>query len=206
MTFQPIKMEVTQTVTNAVTKESKRERVGDVTIFVPLVSGLKTAVQASVEGKPAVTDEGLPVYEADMDNWLQNAILSQVKAQARNKLVPKTIELKDGATIATDWAGLTAESVGGGAVHLALIREVKALFAQWVATLGKSKGAIEKITGAFNNLDVLRVADATSKEKIAQYVSDFADSLDEETQAKYSKYILRVVDVATSEAIEADDF
>lgn len=205
MTFQAISMEVTKTVTKGTTRT--REAVGNVQIFVPLLASLGiTAEQAQADGKPAVTEDGLPIYTSDAHNWLQNAILAQVKAQARNKLVPSTITLKDGQTIATDWAGLTAESVGGGAVHLANIREVKALFASWVAKLGKSAGAVAKIVGAFNNPEALKVADTVSKGKIAQYVTDFAETLSEEEQAKYSKYIVKLIDIATGDEIEADDF
>lgn len=205
MTFQQVKMEVTSTVSK--NGQNTRERLGDVIIHVPLVSDLVSeAKQAVVDGKPAFTDDGLPVYERDQDNWLQTAIVAQVKAQARNKLVPKTLDLRDGATIATDWEGLTAENVGGGAIHLQLIREVKALFSAWVGTLGKSQGAQAKIVGAFNNLEVLKVADAVSKDKILGYVSDFVETLSADDQAKYNKYLTKVAEVATSEAIEADDF
>lgn len=198
-------MEVTKTVTQG-TKKS-RELVGSVDIHVPLLVALGiTAEQAMIDNKPALTDDGLPVYTKDEHNWLQNSILAQVKAQARNKLVSGTITLKDGQAIATDWAGLTAESVGGGAVHLANIREVKALFASWVAKLGKSAGAQTKIVGAFNNPEALKVADTASKGKIAQYVTDFAETLSEEEQAKYTKYIVKIIDIATSDEIEADDF
>lgn len=200
-------MEVTQSITNPVTKVTTREKVGEVIIHVPLVHDLiKEAVPTVVDGKPVFSDEGLPVYDDDKYNWIQAAIFAQVKAQARNKLVSKTAELKDGASIATDWEGLTAETAGGGAIHLQLVREVKALFAQWVATLGKTQGAVTKILGGFNDPKVLLVADSESKAKILGYVSDFVDTLDAETVQKYNKYLTKVTEAASSAEIEADDF
>jgi hypothetical protein len=205
MTFQAINMDVTKSV--VVNGETTREKIGTVVIHVPVVHDLVVeAVQSTLEGKPAFTDDGLPVYEKDEHNWLQSAIYAQVKAQARNKLVSKTATLKDGATIATDWAGLTAESAGGGAIHLQLVREVKGLFSAWVASLGKSQGAQAKITGAFNDLNVLKSADKVSKDKILGYLADFIDTLDDATQVKYNKYLTKVAETATADEIEADDF
>lgn len=206
MTFQSINMEVTKSVT--VAGKTTREKVGTVEIYVPLVSELiTTAVQAlDTDKKPLLTDDGLPVYTDENLNWLQEAILASVKANARNKLVAKTADLKQGASIPTDWASLTAESVGGGAVHLVAIREVKVLFAKWFASLGKSQKAKEIAISLFNSVDALTHSDAVVKGKIAEYVGAFVDTLTDEETAKYSRYLDKVADAATSEAVEADDF
>ncbi len=204
MTFLTIKMDVTKT--NQATKE--REPVGAVEIFVPSVAELVAdAVQASdKDNKPLFDDEGLPVFTETKYNWLQSAIHSQVKAQARNKLVGGTIDLKAGAQIAVDWAGLTAINTGGGAEHLAAIREVKALFSKWVAGLGKSKQAFTNITDFFNKPDTLKVAKATNKEKMVGYLSDFVDTLTDAEAAKYANYLEKVESAATSEEVDAEDF
>lgn len=206
MTFLTVKMEVTKTVsTNG---KNERELVGNVDIHVPSIAELvPTAVQAvDKDNKPLVDDDGLPVYTETSLNWLQSAIHAQVKAQARNKLKPGTIELKDGAEIATDWAGLTAVNTGGGAEHLALIREVKALFAKWAAGLGKSKLAFDNMTNLFNKPDALSVAKATTKEKMVGYLGEFVDSLTDADAAKYASYLEKVEASATGEATEAEDF
>lgn len=206
MTFTSISMEVTKSVT--VSGKTTREKVGAVDIYVPLVSELiPTAVQAlDTDKKPLLNDDGLPVYTDDNLNWLQDAIYASIKANARNKLVKSTADLKQGASIPTDWASLTAESVGGGAVHLVAIREVKALFAKWFASLGKSQKAQEIAISLFNSVDALTHSDAVVKGKIAEYVGEFVDTLPDEETAKYSRYLDKVADAATSEAVEADDF
>ena len=205
MTFLTVKMEVTKTV--SVNGTNERQKVGEVDIYVPSVAELVAdAVQAMKDNKPETDEEGLPVYTETKYNWLQSAIHAQVKAQARNKLKPSTIELKDGATIATDWEALTAVNTGGGAEHLALIREIKAIFAKWVASLGKSKAAYTNITDFFNDPKTLRVAKATNKEKMAGYLSEFLDTLTDADAAKYSSYLEKVEAAATGEEAEAEDF
>lgn len=206
LAFLAINMEVTQSITKD--GKASREKVGDVTIYVPSVSELVAdAVQATdKEGKALTNDDGLPVFTDDKHNWLQNAIYASVKASARNKLVPKTTNLKDGQAIATDWATLTAEAVGTGAVHLTLAREVKALFAKYMATLGKSAKAQEIATNLFNNLDVLAHSDDVTKGKLLDYFASFSETLTAEEVEKYSRHLTKVMDTAQAEAIEADDF
>lgn len=206
MAFQTVKMEVTKTI-NANGK-NERELVGSVDIYVPTLAELvPTAVQAvDKDNKPLFDDDGLPVYTETSLNWVQSAIYAQTKAQARNKLKPSTIDLKDGAKIAETWEELTAVNVGGGAEHLALIREVKALFAKWASGLGKSKQAYDNMTDYFNSPKTLEVAKATVKEKMVSYLSDFVDTLTDADAAKYSSYLEKVEASATGEAQEAEDF
>ena len=207
MTFSAIKMEVTQSVTIA--GKTKREPVGEVTIFVPTLFNListAVAVMDSKTGKELLTDEGLPVYTDDSLNFIQSSILASVKASARNKLTPKTANLKDGLSIATTWAELTAESAGNNGVHLVIIREVKDLFAKFVATLGKTATVQANITKAFNNAELLASSSADVKGKLLNYISDFVDTLNEEAQTKYNKYLTKIAEAASSEEISAEDY
>lgn len=205
MTFTTVKMEVSKT--NKAT--GKREPLGFVDIFVPTLAdaGIKDAVQAVDEKKaPLFDDDGLPVYTADEHNWLQNSILAQVKSQARNRIVPQSLSLKDGAKIATNWEELTAESTGAGnPAALIANRELKGLFGAWVASLGKSAQAQTLITTLFGNRDALRSQDATTKDKMAAYVADFATTLSAEALTKYEKGIQTVLDICETTA-EAEDF
>lgn len=112
--------------------DNKYSKVGDVTIHVPTLACFNIqAEQAKDKEGALLVDDGLPVYTTDEANWLQGAILAQVKAQARNKLVSGSAELKPGAKIATNFAELTAEGdrAGNGAA-LQAIRELKTLFAK----------------------------------------------------------------------------
>lgn len=187
--------------------DNKYSKVGDVTIHVPTLACFNIqAEQAKDKEGALLVDDGLPVYTTDEANWLQGAILAQVKAQARNKLVSGSAELKPGAKIATNFAELTAEGdrAGNGAA-LQAIRELKTLFAKWVAGLGKSAAAQALLNGLFGNKQALAVQAVDNKNKMAQYVADFAESLAPEALESGQKYLQSLLDVCSTSA-DASDF
>ena len=187
--------------------DNKYVKVGDVTIHVPTLASFGiTAEQAKDKEGALLIDDGLPVYITDEANWLQGAILAQVKAQARNKLVSGSADLKPGAKIATNFAELTAEGdrAGNGAA-LQAIRELKTLFAKWVAGLGKSAAAQALLNGLFGNKQALAVQAVDNKNKMAQYVADFAESLAPEALESGQKYLQSLLDVCSTSA-DASDF
>lgn len=199
--FSAVQIEVNKKVSG------KYEKVGAVNIFVPLLAafGLSAASAVDKEGK-ALIEDGLPVYQTEEANWLQGAILAQVKAQARNKLVSGTANLKDGAKIAENFAELCAEGdrAGNGAA-LQAIRDLKALFAKWVASLGKSAAAQSLLIGLFGNKQALAIQTDDNKAKMQQYVTDFAESLTEDQLTVGSKYLNSLLEVCST-TIDADDF
>lgn len=200
-----------QQVTMEVNKKgagNKYEKVGEVNIFVPLLAELfPDSVKQSVDkdGK-AVVEDGLPVYEDDKHNWVQGAIFAAIKAQARNKLKPSTAQLKDNQKIAETWEEITAEGerVGNGEA-LKLVAEAKKAFAAYVAGLGKSASAQQMLNMLFSNKQALALQSEANKQKMQNYVTEFATSLDEATMTKYEKYITSILS-ACEVAAEADDF
>lgn len=202
--MQAIQMEVNK---KNPSNNGKYEKVGEVTIFVPLLSEVFPEVKISKDkdGKDVVED-GLPVYEDEKHNYLQGAIFAAVKAQARNKLKPGTATLKDGQAIAQDWAALTAEGErGGNGEALAIVREAKAAFAEFVKTLGKSANAQQTLNLLFSNKQALSLQSAENKAKMEAYITDFAGSLNEQQMARFEKYITSVAE-ACAVTTEADDF
>lgn len=200
-TMQELKIEVNKKVAG------KYSPVGEIAIFVPLLHGVfAEAVIAKDKDGNDIYEDGLPVYADDRHIFIQDAITAAVKANARNKLVSGTATLKDGAVIATDWAALTAESGRtGNPDALAAIREVKADFRAWAATLGKSAAAQQTMVTFFEKPDALRLQSEVHKQKIADYVGAFAETLDEAKLARYSKYLEKIAAVCEV-ATEIDDF
>lgn len=178
----------------------KFAKQGEVAITVPTLEDILPFITSKVTGE----EDGLPVYEAVEANWVQGAILAMVKAQARNKLVSGTATLKDGLTIATDWASLVAEGVRGGGEALAIAREAKAAFADWMAKQGKSEAATNAVVALFSNKTALTLQSATNKGKVKAYVESFAESLDEAALERLGKPIEGVL--ASCEATEEADF
>lgn len=200
--FAVLSIEVNKKVNNKFTK------VGEVAIYCPTLEDAKLegAERQKDEKGDEVFEDGLPVYKDKAHNWIQGAILAQVKAQARNKLVSGTATLKDGQAIATDWDTLTAEGErGGNGDALAVVREVKAAFAKHVATLGKSAKAQETLTTLFGSKQSLALQSPENKAKMEQYVGDFAATLDEASLTRYMKY-LEGINAACANSEEVDDF
>lgn len=190
----------------------KYVEVGKVTIHVPTLAELvgRTFEQATDEkGALLVDDDGIPVYKDDIDNYVQNALVQAVKSKARNSLVSGTATLKDGKTIPTNWAELTAESLGGGnPAALTAIRELKAAFNDWVVGQKKSAGATQLLTTLFNNKAALESQSTDNKGKMTAYITQFASTLPEdfETTNQYgARYLQALLDIAES-TDEAEDF
>lgn len=199
--FNQIQIEVNKKV------NGKYEKVGEQTIHVPVLHSVFPELKIAKDKDGAdITEDGLPVYEKDEANYIQGAILAAVKAQARNKFVPGTATLKPGNVIATDWPSLMAEGERvGNPEALAAIREAKADFAAWVATLGKSAGAQATLTTLFNNRQALSLQSEENKTKMAKYVEDFAGSLEAAKLERYMKY-MATLEEACKVSTEVDDF
>ena len=204
--FQSLQMEVNKKVVKA--GKAEYSKVGDVVYYVPLLSAFSIATeQAKDEKGQLVTDEeGIPCYTDEKLNWLQGSIVAACKAAARNRLQPGTATLKDGVKIAATFEELlaAADRSNSGAALVA-IRELKNRFGEWVATLGKSAAAQQTLKTLFNAKDSLALQSETNRDKMAQYVSDFAATLDEATLAKSERYLQGLLDACAAN-VDADDF
>ena len=164
-----------------------RKEIGKVDIFTPsLTEVAKIIVDAKEIGKDE--KDGLPVYESQEANWVFSAIHNAVKMAARNKLdtTNGAIRVKDGLSIADNMADLTEEGRRGGTGEgLAIVREAKAAFSDWVATLGKSEATANFITTMFSNRAALATQPAHVKEKMLTYVTDFAAQLADEQLERF---------------------
>lgn len=178
-------------------ENGKFVKKGEVTITVPTLADVIPFVTSEVKKDDKgqeVYEDGLPVYEDDKANWLQSAMLASIKAQARNKLVSGTATLKEGLTIPEDWDGILAEGVRGGGEALAIAREAKAAFAEWMSKQGKSEAATQTVVTLFSNKQALALQSAVNKGKIKAYVEAFAESLDETQLERFDKPVQAVLD------------
>jgi len=167
MSNTPMSLSLTMSVTRS--EGNKRVPVGDVNVPVPHLKDFGLDVEAK-----STDDEGMPVFESNELNWLQNSIKNATLANARNKLVPKTTDLRPGASIPQTLEELTEPSLGGGNPEvLKAIAHTKALFKEYVATLGKSAKVSALLTEGFGSTKALGMQPANVRERIAGYVEDF---------------------------------
>lgn len=204
--FQSVQIEVNKK--EKVAGKNEYKKVGDAVIFVPLLKAFGIEAKPAIDDKQAaiLDDDGLPVYDDDKLNWLQGSIVAAVKAMARNRLKPGTAELKDGLKIAETFEELlaAADRSNSGAALVA-IRELKNLFGEWVAKLGKSAAAQQTLKTLFNSKESLALQSEVNRTKMAQYISDFAETLEEERLAKSEKFLQGLLDACAAN-VDADDF
>jgi hypothetical protein len=171
-------------------------------VYYPTVEEINGFCASAKEVK--VDDDGIPEYSSAEANWIQTAILSYAKANARNKLVSGTIELKDGLKIPETWEEFTAET-GRSGEALAILREAKADFAEWISKQGKSEAATKVIVTLFNNRAALDLQSAGNKGKMLSYVESFAESLSPEKLERLQRPIESVMEAcAASEAFSME--
>lgn len=201
-----VKMAVS--VTEGTGDNRKRKEIGTVQVFTPEMSEIaKIAVSAKETGKDET--DGLPVFDSQEANWLFSAVYNAVKMAARNKLENKSISLKEGLSIAETMEALTEEGQrGGGGEGLAILREVKAAFGSWVATLGKSEATASYIITMFTNRAALATQIKSVKEKMSKYVEEFATTLTDEQIDRFSRPLeaIAAACMTPSTAEEAQDF
>lgn len=187
-------------------ENGKFNKVGEQIIFVPLLADIIQYVTSPIkkDDKGAeVFEDGIPVYEADQANWVQGAMLAAVKAQARNKLQPGTANLKDGNKIAETWEELCAEGVRDGS-GLALAREFKAKFAEWVGKQGMSEAASNTLVSLVSNKQALVLQTQNTKDRVKARLEQFAESLDETALEKFMRPLTAATEACASELADAD--
>ena len=170
------------------------EKQGEVQVWYPLLNELGLTVEAD-----KTDDEGFPVYSDDKVQYVFDAVLAAVKAQARNKLVSGTATLKAGLSIAASVEELLESGGGNRGQALAIIREFQTAFKNWLPSTGKS-AAVQSLALTYcKNREALALADEGRKAKFGVYLTDFASQLSAEDAAKFSRPLM-----ALQEAIETE--
>ena len=186
--MQSYKMEVSKKENGAYVKQ------GDIEIFYPLLSEL------GIDIAPTKNDEeGFPIYSDEKVQYVFDAVLAAVKAQARNRLVSGTATLKPGLTIASTVEELL-ESGGNKGDALAAVREFLAAFKAWLPKTGKSEKVQAAVYELARNKASVALQSDDKKQKFAVYLSGFAETLTAEQVARFSRPLL-----ALNEACEAGD-
>lgn len=186
--MQSYNMEVSKKIDGAYVAQGKIE------VFYPTLNELGLTVESTKND-----EEGFPVYADEKVQYVFDAVLAAVKAQARNKLVSGTATLKAGLSIASTIEELL-ESGGNKGDALAANREFLAAFKAWLPTTGKSEKVQAAVYELARNRASVAMQPDDKKSKFAVYLSDFAETLDAEKAARFTRPL-----VALNDACEAGD-
>jgi len=185
--------------------EYEYSEIGKMPIPVPTLAAFSIDAVTRARTDEDGDDDGLPLYADANLQWNFDAVVAACKAQARNKYVSGTADLKEGQSIASTFEELiaTGERVGNK-VFMQMLKEAGNSFASWFAGLGKSAPASAMAITLFRKKDALGLQPANIKEKMAGYVSQFAEQLEPADADRYSKYLLSVAEAC--QTATADDF
>lgn len=212
--MQVFKMDVSKTIAVKGGK-NYREKVGDVEVTTPTLEDIAGIVATAKIDSEAMAKEkkdnpdydGLPIYTDPKADWIFGAIVAMVKANARNKLQPGSVELKSAENpIPTDWDGILATGTRGPNAALAILREVKALWAEFVAKLGKTEATTAMLILYFNNKQALLAQPLENRQKMLGYITDFVGTLSEDDAEKYQRPLDAIIAACNEGIATGNDF
>ena len=197
-------MMLTQPVTATKAGSKTRVKVGEFTVIVPTLSRLMTDLaDAKVTG---TDDDGLPTYDSNLANWVQRAVNALSKAEARNKLVTGSADLKAGAKIPTTLAELV-EPAAGGNTALAELAELARNFGAWIEATGKPAALVSTFGQLVRQPNLIPLQTDKVKQVLSTWLEEFAlaaaaaDSLTD----YQSSHCERCINQATGEQESLDD-
>lgn len=163
--------EITKTV------NKKRVPVGTITVHVPDLAQLASMLNANDLSAPRTNDEGLPEYGNEVLDWLMRTVRSACQVNARNKLVPGTVELKPGNIIPTTLEDLCAPSAAGGnGEAFKQLAELRSAFNTYVDSLGKQAKTASLIKAAFKDTKAFSLQPVEVQSKLVPYFEEFAEA------------------------------
>ena len=174
-----------------------RVKVGEYNCLIPTVERFMTEVDgAKVTG---ADDDGLPVYDKDAANWLFRAIMQLAKTEARNKLQPKTAELKPGAKLPETFAELVAPPAANGSTVLAELAELARNFAAYLAAKGIPAAAIASLSQLVRQQNLISFQGDNVKAKFAEWLGEYATTAAESgaLTAYQESAVIKAIDIAT---------
>ena len=178
-------------------------KIGEMSIPIPALEAFGITAARRARTADDGEEDGMPLYADENLQWLFDSAVKSCKADARNKLIPQTAELKDGVHIANSFADLIADGRVGGE-HLKIRNEAIKAFSAWFVTLAKSVAATAMATKLFAKTDALSLQPSDIKEKMKGYLSQFAESLEPTDAERYGKTLLSVEEACTAQL--ASDF
>ena len=171
---------------------------GEVAVFYPELSELGLNIE------PSGTDaDGFPTYADDRVQYVFDAVLSAVKANARNKLVSGTVQIKDGLKIAETVEELLAAGERSGEA-LANRREAIKALVTFVPSTGKSAAVQAWVAEQCKNINGVQFQSDARRALLLDLASKFAQSLNADTASKYGRF-LTALEEACNASAEIDD-
>lgn len=188
---------LTQDVTATVQGQKGRQKVGEFTVYMPFIGRFADTI--SNARQTGVDDEGVPVYDNDAANWLQRAILALSKAEARNKLVSGSAEVKAGLKIPTTFDELVTPAEGSGSNALAAIADLIKGFTSWLESTGKPAAIIPTMGQLVRNKSAIGLQSEKVRTVLSSWLQEYgAAATDAGALTDYQQnYLVSLIEACT---------
>jgi hypothetical protein len=192
-----IKFVINETVEDPVTKKNKYQKIAELDMPIPTLEEFGIDAARKPLSKDDGIDEhgkdedGIPAYVDEKFDWLQFAIVQQLKAQNRNKVDGK--EMKEGMKFPTNFAELVAVGERSGEAlknrHLA-----KAAFAAYLKSKNKADVVVKLLSDLFIDANSITVAKDDFVEALESHLKQWVPALDEVNKGKFERTIEKAVE------------
>lgn len=197
--------------------EKERVQVGFAMVPYPTLADFGIQAEVSMkDGKPEIGKDGVPIYAKDEMDWLQQAIISQVSVECRNKFMatikaqpdkvetPQELQPDAGKRLPVDFESLTAETKRSGEA-LAIRREALADFTAFLQANNRPVAVVAALGELFANSNkILGSASRKFVEALGQWTEKWTQQLDEAKTTRYTPKILELSENINN-ALEAEE-
>lgn len=199
---------INETVKDDATGKNKYKKVAELPMPFPTLAdfgidggALKKADKDAGINEQGLDEDGIPCYENETFDWLQFAIVQQLKAQNRNKVDGNT--LKDGMKFPETFAELVAVGERSGEA-LKARHAAKASFAAYLKSKNKTDVVVKVLSDLFVDGSSIAVARNDFAEALQYHIEQWVPGLNENDKNRFSRTIEKAVDAinARGETLE----
>lgn len=190
--------QITLSVSKTVTKNGKAERelVGSLPMYVPTLRDI------GIDADPTdQKEEGELVYANNVHQFIYNALATQAKAIARNRLKPGTTQLRGTTPIAT-----TLEELATPAENTSnVLAERRGLMELFKGHIGQTNLAapLQKLLQTFlEKPEVLVMQPAEKRQKIKTYFETFGNAVEDQLTEWQGNYLVNVIEQCDAAEVE----
>lgn len=178
--------------------KNKYQKVAELPMAIPTLEdfGITGAVRKALNKDEGINEQGLdedgiPAYADERYDWLQFAIVQQLKAQNRNKVDGKN--LKEGMKFPENFAELVAVGERSGEA-LKARHACKAAFAAYLKAKNKSDVVVKLLSDLFIDANSIAVAKDDFVDALKSHLEQFVPGLSEVDALKYERTIEKALD------------
>lgn len=185
--------------------DGKGKRVAIGTVKMAFATAEAIAAAFAKIAVREVGEDGLPIYESDVQNVIVDAVNARIDQRNKSVLVPGTIQLMAGKSFVTCLEDLVSDGSGKGEWAKRRHECIAALCA-YVKDQGRSDEIVQRVwLPIFSHPQSLLNARQKVKDAALAYVGGFADTLSDEQTVRYSSVMSSIIEHASAEVKEDDD-